>query len=185
MDEKLSDEIASKKKDGRFSVCDPVEGCDWKKHFTINPNVNEYGNHKADIIDFCIEDENGKLNNSIIKGSRFKIKTKVRFNEEIKNPICTLTLKTIRGIDVTGTNTMIEQRFIEDGKPGDVYVVTYEQQMNLQGGEYLISMSCTGFVDGNLTAYHRCYDLISINVISDKDTVGFLDMNSDVTVEKI
>ena len=184
MDEKLSDEIAPKKKDGRFSVCDAVEGCDWKKHFTINPNVNEYGNHKADIIDFCIEDENGKLNNSIIKGSRFKIKTKVRFNEEIKNPICTLTFKTIRGVDVTGTNTMIEQRFIEKGEPGDVYVVTYEQQMNLQGGEYLISMSCTGFENGNLTAYHRCYDLISINVISDKDTVGFFDMNSDVTVEK-
>ena len=184
MDEKLSDEIAPKKKDGRFSVCDAVEGCDWKKHFTINPNVNEYGNHKADIIDFCIEDENGKLNNSIIKGSRFKIKTKVRFNEEIKNPICTLTFKTIRGVDVTGTNTMIEQRFIEKGEPGDVYVVTYEQQMNLQGGEYLISMSCTGFENGNLTAYHRCYDLISINVISDKDTVGFFDMNSDVTVER-
>ena len=185
MDEKLSDEIASKKKDGRFSVCDPVEGCDWKKHFTINPNVNEYGNHKADIIDFCIEDENGKLNNSIIKGSRFKIKTKVRFNEEIKNPICTLTFKTIRGVDVTGTNTMIEQRFVEKANAGDIYVVTYEQQMNLQGGEYLISMSCTGFENGNLTAYHRCYDLISINVISDKDTVGFFDMNSEVTMEKL
>lgn len=184
MDEQLSDEIAEKRKDGRFSVCDPVEGCDWKKHFTINPNVNEYGNHKADIIDFCIEDENGKLNNSIIKGTRFKIKTKVRFNEEIKNPILTLTFKTIRGIDVTGTNTMIENKFIEDAKAGDVYVVTYEQQMDLQGGEYLISMSCTGFENGNLTAYHRCYDLISLNVISDKDTVGFFDMNSKVTVEK-
>ena len=107
-----------------------------------------------------------------------------QFNEEIKNPICTLTFKTIRGVDVTGTNTMIEQRFIEKGEPGDVYVVTYEQQMNLQGGEYLISMSCTGFENGNLTAYHRCYDLISINVISDKDTVGFFDMNSIVIMEK-
>lgn len=184
MDEKLSDDIAEKKADGRFSVCDPVDGCEWKKHFAINPNVNEYGNHQADIIDFCIEDENGKLNNSIIKGSRFKIKTKVRFNEEIKNPICTLTIKTIRGIDVTGTNTMIEERFIEKANAGDVYVVTYEQQMDLQGGEYLVSMSCTGFENGNLTAYHRCYDLISINVISDKDTVGFFDMNSKVTVEK-
>lgn len=184
MDETLSDEIVEKKSDGRFSVKDPVDGCDWKKYFTINPNVNEYGNHKADIIDFCIEDENGKLNNNIIKGSRFKIKTKVRFNEEIKNPILTLTLKTIRGIDVTGTNTMIENRFIENAKAGDIYVVTYEQQMDLQGGEYLISMSCTGFEDGNLTAYHRCYDLISLNVISDRDTVGFFDMNSDVTVEK-
>ena len=185
MDEKLSDELPEKKKDGRFSICDAVEGCDWKKHFTINPNVNEYGNHRADIIDFCIEDEDGRLNNNIIKGSRFKIRTKVRFNETIKDPILTLTFKTIRGVDVTGTNTMIEKRFIEKAETGDIYVVTYEQQMDLQGGEYLISMSCTGFDNGNLIAYHRCYDLVSLTVISDKNTVGFYDMNSDVTIEKV
>jgi teichoic acid transport system ATP-binding protein len=172
-------------KDGKYSVKDDVSGCEWKQHFTINPNVNEYGNHKAEIIDFCIEDETGKLTNAIIKGSEFTLKTKVRFNENIKNPIFTYTFKTVRGIDVTGTNTMFEKKDIPLAKKGDVYVASYHQKMDLQGGEYLISMSCTGYEDGNLVAYHRCYDLVSINVISEQNTVGFYDMNSEVVIEKL
>ena len=31
--------------------------------------------------------------------------------------------------------------------------------------------------------YHRLYDLVSISVISDKNTVGFFDMNTKITVE--
>lgn len=178
-------DVTPKSKEKRFSIRDEVSGCDWKKKFDINPNLSEYGNHAIDIIDFCIEDETGKLTNSIIKGTTFKIRTKARFNEAVKNPIFTLTFKTVRGVDVTGTNTMYEQQYITDGKVGDEYVITYEQEMNLQGGEYLVSMSCTGFEDGNLTAYHRCYDLVSVSVISDKNTVGFFDMNSNVSVEKV
>ena len=32
--------------------------------------------------------------------------------------------------------------------------------------------------------YHRLYDLVGMTVLSDKDTVGFYDMNSAITVEK-
>lgn len=31
--------------------------------------------------------------------------------------------------------------------------------------------------------YHRLYDLVGMTVLSDKDTVGFYDMNSVITVE--
>ena len=51
--------------------------------------------------------------------------------------------------------------------------------MNLQGGEYLISMSCTGFEQGEHTVYHRLYDLLNITVISNKNTVGVYDMDSE------
>ena len=51
--------------------------------------------------------------------------------------------------------------------------------MNLQGGEYLISMSCTGFEQGEHTVYHRLYDLLNITVISNKNTVGVYDMESE------
>ena len=57
--------------------------------------------------------------------------------------------------------------------------------MNLQGGEYLLSISCTGFADGAFTVYHRLYDVINITVVSDKNTVGFYDMNSKTTVRKL
>ncbi len=159
-------------------------GTDWKSHFEINPNLNEYGNRKAEICDFAVVDENGMLTNAIIKGSHFKMKTKVHFNETVKNPIFTYTFKTVRGIDVTGTNTMFENKIVQVAKRGENYIITYDQNMDLQGGDYLLSMSCTGYVNGSLTAYHRCYDIISVTVISDKDTVGFYDMNSKIEIEK-
>ena len=39
----------------------------WKEHFQINPNLDEYGDGKADIIDFAVVDENGNLTNAIQK----------------------------------------------------------------------------------------------------------------------
>ena len=54
--------------------------------------------------------------------------------------------------------------------------------MNLQGGEYLLSLGCTGYHDGDFDVYHRLYDVCSIIVVADKNTVGFYDMNSRIEV---
>lgn len=56
--------------------------------------------------------------------------------------------------------------------------------MMLQGGEYLISLGCTGYEGSDFKVYHRLYDIIGINVISDSDTVGFYDSDSEVVVSK-
>lgn len=157
----------------------------WRTHFTINPNLNEYGSKKAEIVDFAITDKDGLLTSSIVKGERFTIKSKVHFNEEIESPIFTYTFKTVKGVDVTGTNTMFEKVDIGTAKAGEEYIAQFTQEMNLQGGDYLLSISCTGFDEsGELVAYHRLYDLINVTVVSDKDTVGFYDMNSKVKIEK-
>ena len=63
-------------------------------------------------------------------------------------------------------------------------VVTYRRRIDLQGGDYLISLGCTGYVGDEFKVYHRLYDLVGMTVLSDKDTVGFYDMNSKITVEK-
>ena len=55
--------------------------------------------------------------------------------------------------------------------------------MTLQGGEYLISFGVTGFEKENFTVYHRLYDALNISVVSDKNTVGYYDMGSVVTVK--
>ena len=161
------------------------EGRLWKENFQINPNLDEYGTRQAEIIDFGIFDENGTVTNAIIKGTSFTIRSKVQFHDSIQNPIFTYTFKSLRGVDITGTNTMYEKADIGKANAGDVYVASFTQDMNLQGGEYLLSISCTGFVEGELRVYHRLYDLINITVVSDKNTVGFYDMNSKVRVEKV
>ncbi|SEI48021.1 teichoic acid transport system ATP-binding protein [Lachnospiraceae bacterium A10] len=157
----------------------------WKDLMNVNPNVNAYGDGSAEIIDFAIVDANGNLSCSIEKGKRFKIKSKVKFNRNLEDPIFTYTFKTIQGTPITGTNTMYEKVSTGGVKEGDVYVATFEQQMDLQGGEYLLSISCTGYSDGDFQVYHRLYDVLNVTVISDKNTVGYYDMNSEVTLKKM
>lgn len=169
----------------KVTIKKDIVGECWKKNFVLNPKMDEYGDGKAEIIDFAIVDNNGNLTNAIQKGTRFKLMLKVRFNEPIQEPIFTYTFKTVRGIDVTGTNTMIENQDVGICNSGEVYVVSFEQEMNLQGGEYLLSMSCTGYEKGELKAHHRMYDLVNVTVISDKNTVGFYDMNSKINIEKV
>ena len=171
-------------KDKELISINSISG-EWKKNFTVNPKLEEYGDGKANIIDFAIIDNEGNLTNVIEKGTKFTVKTKIRIEEPIKDPIFTLTFKNVRGVDITGTNTMLEDIRLGVCNTGECYIASYEQEMNLQGGEYLISMSCTGYENGDLKAHHRLYDLLSITVVSDKNTVGFYDMNSKVTVERV
>lgn len=157
----------------------------WRNKYEINPNVDEYGNGKAHIIDFAVRDEDGEITNSINKGTKFSIISEVKFEQEIQNPIFTYTFKNIQGTAITGTNTMYEKKDLDMVYAGDVYTCTFTQDMNLQGGEYLLSISCTGYRDGEFVVYHRLYDVINITVVSEKNTVGFYDMNSKVTIRKV
>ncbi len=157
----------------------------WKESFDLNPNLDEYGDMGAKIIDIGVFDEDNNLTTTIIKGSKFTLRSKIEFMTEIDDPIFTYTFKTLKGQDITGTNTMYEKAGVGKAQAGDIYVASFTQEMNLQGGEYLLSMSCTSFVNGDLVAHDRLYDVLNISVVSDKNTVGFYDMNSKVQIDKL
>ena len=153
-----------------------------KDKLTINPAKTEYGDGRAEIVDFGLFDERGNLTNLLLKGEMFAIKERIHFNTSLDTPIFTYTIKDKRGADLTGTNTMYESADVKPVKSGDEYEVEFSQKMSLQGGEYLLSMSCTGFENGEHVVYHRLYDIANITVISNKNTVGVYDMESEVKV---
>lgn len=154
-----------------------------KAKMTINPSLTEYGDGRASIMDFGIVDAKGSISNLLMKGEYFYIKEKIRFNSKVKSPIFTYTIKDKKGTELSGTNTMLEAAKVEEVGEGDIYEVSFKQKMTLQGGEYLLSMSCTGFEEGDLQVYHRLYDVASITVISNKNTVGIFDMESEVEIK--
>ncbi len=151
-----------------------------RDRLTINPNRTEYGDGRAEIYDLGLFDARDNLTNLLLKGEYFTIREKIRFNAEIQSPIFTYTIKDKKGADLSGTNTMFEGTEIKPVKNGDEYEVNFRQKMTLQGGEYLLSMSCTGFEQGEHVVYHRLYDVANITVISNKNTVGIYDMESEV-----
>ena len=147
-----------------------------------NPDLLEYGNSAAKITEFYAVDQKGLRTNSIIKGSEFEIKMKVEFLRDVNAPIFAFTFKNIMGIEITGTNSMVEKAFLEPVKAGDVKEISFKQKMQLQGGEYLVSFGVTGFEQDEFVVYHRLYDALNITVVSDKNTVGYYDMESEVSV---
>lgn len=155
-----------------------------KSQLQLNPSVQAYGNGKAEIVDLGILDERGNLTNVILKGEYFTIKERIRFMNRVEAPIFTFTIKDKRGNDLSGTNTMFEGQTVAAAAAGDEYECSFRQKMTLQGGEYLLSMSCTGFEQGEHTVYHRLYDIANLTVISNKNTVGVYDMESEVSVHK-
>lgn len=155
-----------------------------KDQLTINPKRTEYGDKRAEIYDLGLFDERGNLTNLLLKGEEFTIKEKIRFYAAIEAPIFTYTIKDKKGADLTGTNTLYEGADVRPVKPGEEYEVSFQQRMTLQGGEYLLSMSCTGFEQGEHVVYHRLYDVANLTVISNKNTVGIYDMESQVEVVK-
>ena len=148
-----------------------------------NPDTLEYGDGAATITDYYVTDSNGVQSNSIVKGTEFTVHMKVKFNEDVAAPIFALTFKNIMGIEITGTNSMVEKSFLEPVKKGDVKEISFTQKMSLQGGEYLLSFGVTGFEQNDFTVYHRLYDALNITVVSDKNTVGYYDRNTTCKVK--
>jgi len=155
-----------------------------KSKLTLNKDLLQYGNHKAEIVDFGIFDHNEKVTNMLLKNKAFTIMMKVKFAEKTAMPIFAFTIKDSQGTELTGTNTMIEDTILEAASPGDIYTITFKQKMRLQGREYLLSLGCTSFEGGEFVVYDRLYDVANITVISNQDTVGIFDSNTVIDVKQ-
>lgn len=155
----------------------------WKTKLVQNPRINSYGNMKGEIVDFAIVDYNNRITNNITKGKMFSIKIRVKFHATIEDPIFAFTILNMQGTELTGTNTMYEETGVLLVNDQDEKIVTFTQEMNLQGGEYLLSLGLTGYNNGEFTVYHRLYEVCNLIVISEKNTVGFYDMKSVIEIE--
>ena len=151
---------------------------------TNENDVLEYGNGKAIITEYGITDSKGTKTNAVEKGTEYTVSMKVKIEEDIQAPIFACSVKNVRGVEITGTNTLVSKTFDDSVKKGDEIEISFTQKMMLQGGEYLISLGVTGFENGEFTVYHRLYDILSINVISDSDTVGFFDSDYRISVKR-
>lgn len=153
----------------------------WKKCLNQNNQVSNYGTLQGEIIDFAIVDSVGTITNSVEKGTKFQIKIKAKFHETIQEPILAYTIKDLKGNELTGTNTMFEGVNLGCVTKGEIKTVVFSQEMLLQGGEYLVSIGCTGFQNGEFVIFHRLYDVTNLSVISHHNTVGYFDMKSEVS----
>ena len=157
----------------------------WKSHSNQNNNIIEYGNGQADVIDYGIFDENGKYLQSIDNAKDVILKSKIKFNADVNEPIFTMTLKDFNGLEVCGTNTLIEKIATGKFKKGDIVEVSFKTRLRVAPNKYTLSFSCTHFKpNGELEVLSRKYDALLVEIISSKEHVGILSLDTDIKIEK-
>ena len=157
-----------------------TDGKLWRSSMEENPECSSYGNGAATILDYCVMDQNHRITNVLSANEAYTVQMKVQFHQRLSEPVFALTLRDKQGTDICGTNTMFEDFNTGDVEDGDIRIISFTQQMNLKGGEYLLCLGCTGFKDGDFDVYHRLYDVCLIRVTSGKGLVGFFDMQTRI-----
>lgn len=157
----------------------------WRAHFNENPNLINYGNGDAEVIDYGVFDEKENYISAIENDKKVILKSKIRFNKDVKDPIFTMTLKDFKGLEIAGTNTLIEKISTGDYKAGEVIIAEFAQFFNVAPGKYTLSFSCTHFNSkGELEVLNRKYDALLIEILSTKETVGLMRLDSRIKIVK-
>ncbi len=156
----------------------------FRDRMTVSTDVQSYGNQGAEIEDFALLDKAGDPTNKLIAFEPFTVFMRVRFRKTIQNPIFAFTIKDIRGLEITGTNTLFKNVDTGTCRAGQVFEAVFRQDLNIQAGRYSLSLGCTGYSGDSFVVHHRLYDVILFEVISDKLMVGFYDLSDQVTVRQ-
>ena len=154
----------------------------WKEQISTNPDMEVYGDGRAEIIDFGIFSDSGNIGNNVYKGDYYTVKMKVRINDDNLNPIFAFKLRDVKGTELTGTNTMLEDIDTSHCKNGDIVTISFRQKQYLQPGQYLVSLGCTAFEGDQFVVYSRNYNCCVLSVVAQKGTIGIFDSESEVTV---
>ncbi len=113
------------------------------------------------------------------------LKSKIKFNKEIDNPIFTMTIKNFNGVEIAGTNSMIEKIYPGKFIKGDLVTAEFKQKLPIAPGQYTISFSCTHInAKGELEVLNRKYEALLVEVISSKDCVGIVNLDTKITILK-
>ena len=159
---------------------------DWKSKFVQNPNITDYGDRRAEVIDYGMFDLQGRPINTFDNGETVILKSKIKFNQDVSDPIFTVTLKDFHGNDIAGTNTEIEKVLTGSYKKGDTVICEFKQKIPVAAGKYTLSFSCTKYnLNGELEVLNRKYDALLIEVITTKNTVGIIRLDSSIKVHKM
>tara|TARA_Y100000588_G_C13385403_1_gene556683 strand:- start:35 stop:487 length:453 start_codon:yes stop_codon:yes gene_type:complete len=139
-------------------------------------NNDEYrwGNKNAEIIDFFIETKRGKDPFILETTESIKLGIKVYFSESMTDLIYGLTIRTVDGIIVYGSNT---RNKLIDTKPrnkDETAWIYFKFELNLLPGDYFLSLGVAQDDDtvDNL-AIDRRYDIAHFNVEGSLEDLGF------------
>ncbi len=158
----------------------PSKEIEWQGLFKVNPNEDQYGTKKAEILEAGIFTPNHEPVQILERNQQYLIKVKVRHNDHMPAAIIAYSIKDPKGTILCGTNTLYQDVKIGNFEKGDVILVTFRQQIRINPGEYLLSIGAAAYEEGEYVVYDRRFDYMVIQIIAVQSRVGLFDPESAI-----
>lgn len=145
--------------------------------------TEEYGGGVAAILDWGVLDAAGRPAALIDNGEEVEIRVVLRFNRDCRKPIAGYFLTDAKGREIVGTNTEFEGFELGPRHSGETVAVCFRQKLAVAPGTYLLNVGCSEYVNDEIVAHHRLYNLTALTVHSRKRFVGFCALDTHLAVE--
>ena len=144
---------------------------------SYNPTEYRWGDGTARIIDYLLVCQGEVDVTQCPQGAPLDLYVSVHFTRPAGSVIYGLTVKTVDGITVYGSNNrLLGQRVLVD-RAGEVAVVRFRLTLDLAGGDYFISLGVVRERDAqDHQPLDRRYDLIHLRVEGNGKGFGIADL---------
>jgi len=172
---------AAPRSGGGLNLDPAIDAC--KSRANYNPSEYRWGNGNARIIDFRVLDEQDtELVHQCKTNQKIRIQAAVHFFQPTDNIVYGLTVKTVDGLAVFGSNSEKALSRLDEERIGTL-LLEYEITMNLSGGDYFFSLGVVRRdTSGSDVVLDRRYDLFHLNVAQGTDSFGIANLPFNISV---
>lgn len=176
--------LFSSEEDNRYELVEMKKDIDLLVTNTNESVEYRYGNQKGIIEHIEVLDNRGKPIKVINSCDEIIVRMIVTAKKEIKKPIFAMTIKTIKGLEVYGTNSYFQDMPFHSFNDGDRAEIIFKQRMYLIPGSYFISFGFVELINDDLSPLDRRYDAIELKVLpKDRDrSFGLANLNSEIII---
>jgi lipopolysaccharide transport system ATP-binding protein len=135
-----------------------------------------YGDRKAEILGLVILDEKREPAVTLESGKRYHFQIRIIVHENLSDIVAAFLVRDLRGVDLYGTDTLLQDITIPPQQPGEKFAVEMSLRMSLAPGRYFLTPSVTR---SNGKQYDLQYDAVLFEVTGDGKAYN----NSKVNLE--
>ncbi|MGO4546876.1 ABC transporter ATP-binding protein [Paenibacillus sp. 2TAB23] len=144
------------------------ESDDFKRANLIDETITKeyrYGNNDGVINEVFVNGKVDDFNQTVITGEELIVSFKAKALKEIQQPIFAMTIKSIKGLEVYGSNTYFRNMPFRALVQDEQVEVTFKHIMRLIPGDYYISLGFVELLDGDIIPLDRRYDVIEMKIL--------------------
>jgi teichoic acid transport system ATP-binding protein len=158
---------------------------EWSGLFRLNPKEDRYGSARAEILEAGIFDLDDSPVQVLERNHEYLIKVKVRHNESMPAAIVAYTIRDAKGQVLCGTNTLYQNVDMGQMQRDATVVVVFRHIARLNPGDYLLSLGCGTWVNGDYFVYDRRFDYITFQIVGNSPRVGLFDPECTIEWEQM